>query len=223
MPSSSDSLPAYLRDEAPDPHDDDDDDTDDDAHGTIWDEEEEEEYNDDVDGGRPTSGARQPELSSQSLVAVGNTMAEPPPQDDLTVSDLYGTGTQARAKMLNAFGNKMRKRAPENIKAKWAHLKKLPPVHPDREEFIATVLESVNLEEEYFTTLQEFGRYTEDGEDGCWISANKIFDEEGYEAGLEMISSKRVLSRKHKNLPPDTRMKWPYDQQISCVLEKWKT
>ena len=60
----------------------------------------------------------------------------------------------------------MRKRAPAHLKESWAELEKAPPRHKAREEFMTMVLKSDNFEDPYFKTLREFGRYTEDGEEG---------------------------------------------------------
>ena len=62
---------------------------------------------------------------------------------------------------------------------------------------------------------------TQNGEEGGWISFHELVTHEGLEAATEMVIAKTVHSRPHSKLTKDTKLRWPYNLEVTYTKEVW--
>jgi len=60
-----------------------------------------------------------------------------------------------------------------------------------------------------------------EGEEGAWLPWNEVAKKEGHDALLEMISAGTVLCRRHIHLPLNSKIVYPFNQQVAYVKEGW--
>jgi hypothetical protein len=114
---------------------------------------------------------------------------------------------------------------PENIKEEWDRINALKR-HSNKNELKrkfkeeALACPGTAFESEFFSKFRKVQDQTTEGSDWQWVSWHKLKSEDGEAVALEMTANGSVVSRPHKNLTADTKLKWPDTHEFRKVTEK---
>ena len=72
----------------------------------------------------------------------------------------------------------------------------------------------------FFTKFRKVEEETTEGTEWQWFSWQKLKAEEGEDVAMEMVSNGSLVSRPHKNLGPDTKLKWPATHEFKKTQER---
>ena len=111
---------------------------------------------------------------------------------------------------------------PEEVKEEWARLLK----EKDKEcidAFMEIVAGSKkgNLPSDFIAKCKKTENVESKGDYGEWAPWKEVSDKEGHDALLEMVAAGSVVVRRHINLPPNSKIQYPYNQQVAYVRQKW--
>ena len=169
--------------------------------------------------GQQTASPSTGELAGkQSKEPIQQTSAKPP---DVGRQELKA-GSAEYKRAHSAAKYKLANLAPEHIKAKWAELDKGGKEKTkDRKIMFREVMymDGVNFDTEFFNSFKTVSSIDEDGEDWGWISFKKLCDNEGLDVAMEMIETKIIKTRAHKNLSQDSKLEWPKTLQFKYIEE----
>ena len=110
----------------------------------------------------------------------------------------------------------------KEVKDLWQQLKSQGEVH-EQKEFFKDIVDCKpktcpeNILKKYKTIVKR----VETGEDGKWVSFKYLSDRDGFDVVMEYINSKNVLCRRNPQLPPDSKIQYPFNQQLQFVQATW--
>ena len=159
--------------------------------------------------------------SKTSTHSSGTKRSHPPSDDDDTATK---SSKSASRSATNAFQYRMSK-APPAVKQRWKELKALHGAHTDNEDkqdFVKKLLAcgkgdySGVLE---INSTREVSKESSKGDESAWISWTKLVEHEGEVAAMELAIHKTLRMRRSKNLPKESCLEWPKDQQFNYNTE----
>lgn len=114
----------------------------------------------------------------------------------------------------------------EDIKEEWDRINDLPSRMANKNELKrkfkeeAMACPGTTFESEYFSKFRKVEDQTTEGSEWQWVSWQKLKSEDGEAVALEMTANGSLVSRPHKNLTADTKLKWPDTHEFRKVTEK---
>ena len=162
-----------------------------------------------------------------------NTESEPKSEMSENDSASQATGQKPKTtsivdvagkKMYNAFKYRLRS-APEEVQNKWTQLQSgSETIGFDKLiEFMSTVAHTKknDYDEQFLSSCREVKEEESVGKDGEWMPYKQAEGIEGAEALNEMIQAGTVTTRRHPRLPENSKIPYPYNQQVAYVKETW--
>jgi hypothetical protein len=177
---------------------------------------------------RPPTKKSQPADSptEQSQLAQSPTEQSQPAHSSTEQSQPALPGADSAGGVQSAGWYHKMKHMPGPVKEEWERINALPSRGAGKNELKRKFKEEglrcpgTTFESEYFSKFRRVEDQTTEGSDWQWVSWHKLKSEDGEAVALEMIANGSVVSRPHKNLTADTKLKWPETHEFRKVVEK---